>query len=30
VSVAHDNRPDWMGFVLPALGLFLLIWWMIH
>jgi hypothetical protein len=26
----QDNRPDWMGFLLPVAGLLLIVWWMLR
>jgi hypothetical protein len=30
VSANQQSGPDWMSLFLPALGLFLIVWWMIH
>jgi hypothetical protein len=30
MTPAKASKPDWMGLLLPALGLALIIWWGIH
>ena len=30
MTAAGNTGPDYMGLILPALGLIMLIWWMIH